>query len=45
MTRKFLKEKKEYDKAFKYYIQAANLKESWASNKVGNFYRLGLRSI
>lgn len=36
---------KNYNKAFEYYIQSANLKESWASNKIGNFYRLGLRSL
>jgi len=33
---------KKYDKAFEYYIQSANMEESWACNKVGECYRLGI---
>ena len=29
-------------KAFEYYLKSADLGESWACNKVGEFYRLGL---
>ena len=29
-------------KAFEYYLKSANLEESWACNKVAEFYRLGI---
>ena len=32
---------KEYEKAFSYFLQSANLEESWAANRVGEYYRLG----
>ena len=32
---------KNYELAFKYYLKSAELEESWACNKVGEFYRLG----
>lgn len=32
---------KDYTKAFEYYIHAANQGESWAANKIGDFYRKG----
>ncbi|MDO4283468.1 MAG: tetratricopeptide repeat protein [Clostridia bacterium] len=32
----------ELKKAFQYYLKAANLGESWACNKVGEFYRKGI---
>ena len=31
-----------YDKAFEYYLRSANLEESWACNKIGEMYRLGI---
>ena len=31
-----------YDKAFEYYLKSANLDESWACNKIGEMYRLGI---
>lgn len=31
-----------YDKAFEYYLKSANLGESWASNKIGEYYRKGI---
>jgi len=34
--------KKNYTSAFNYYIKSANLNESWACNKIGEMYRLGL---
>lgn len=37
----FEKEKND-NKAFKYYLKSAELEESWACNKVGEFYRLGI---
>ena len=30
------------EKAFEYYLKSADLGESWACNKVGEFYRLGI---
>lgn len=33
---------KNYKKAFEYYIVSANLGESWAENKVADFYRTGI---
>jgi TPR repeat protein len=35
-------EDKSYDKAFQCYLSSANLGESWACNKVGEYYRLGI---
>lgn len=34
--------KGDFKKAFNYYLKSANLGESWASNKVGEFYRKGI---
>ena len=39
---KIYENKKEYKKAFEYYLESANQEESWACNKVGEYYRLGL---
>jgi len=39
---KIYENKKKYDKAFNCYIESANLEESWACNKVGEYYRLGI---
>jgi len=33
---------KDYQTAFDYYLISANLGDSWALNKVGEFYRLGI---
>lgn len=30
-----------YENAFNYYLKSANINESWACNKIGEFYRLG----
>ncbi len=35
-------DEKNYDKAFDNYLKAANLGESWACNKVGEYYRKGI---
>lgn len=35
-------EKKDYKEAFNYFIQAANYEESWACNKVANYYLQGI---
>ena len=32
----------DFNKAFEYYKKSADMGESWACNKVGDFYRLGL---
>lgn len=34
--------KLDYAKAFDYYLKSSNLGESWASNKVGEYYRKGI---
>ena len=39
---KIYEENKDYQKAFEYYLKSANQEESWACNKVGEYYRLGL---
>ena len=39
---KIKEEKKDLEKAFKYYLFSANLEESWASNKLGEWYRKGI---
>lgn len=39
---KIYEEKKEYSKAFDYYIISANMEESWACNKVAEYYRKGI---
>lgn len=39
---KIYEDNKEYQKAFEYYLKSANEEESWACNKVGEYYRLGL---
>ena len=39
---KIAEENKDYEKAFKYYSFSADLEESWASNKLGEWYRKGI---
>lgn len=39
---KIYENEKNYKKAFEYYIVSANLGESWAQNKVADFYRRGI---
>ena len=39
---KYYEELKNYKKAFNEYLKSANLGESWAANKIGEMYRLGL---
>lgn len=39
---KIYENNKEYEKAFNYYLKSASLEESWACNKIGNYYRLGI---
>lgn len=39
---KICEDNKDYKKSFEYYIVSANLGESWAENKVANFYRTGI---
>ena len=39
---KIYEEKKDYQQAFEYYLKSANQEESWACNKVGEYYHLGL---
>lgn len=39
---KIYEEKQDYQKAFKYFKTSADLGESWACNKVGEYYRLGI---
>ncbi len=39
---KISENKKNYQEAFFYYLKSANLEESWACNKVGEMYRIGI---
>lgn len=39
---KIYEQEKDYKKAFEYYIFSANAGDSWASNKIGEFYRKGI---
>lgn len=39
---KLYENNKNYKKAFEYYIFSANMGESWAQNKVADFYRKGI---
>jgi len=39
---KIYENQKDYEKAFKYYIIAADNEESWAANKIGEFYYKGI---
>ncbi|MBQ2872543.1 MAG: sel1 repeat family protein [Bacilli bacterium] len=39
---KIYEDKKDYKKAFEYYLLSANQEESWACNKVAEYYRLGI---
>lgn len=39
---KIYENEKDYQKAFEYYIVSANQGESWAANKIGEFYRKGI---
>lgn len=34
--------KKDYKKAFEYYLKSADLEECWACNKIGEMYRMGI---
>lgn len=39
---KIYEDKKDYQKAYEYYLKSANEEESWACNKLGEFYRQGI---
>lgn len=39
---KIYEDKKDYQQAFEYYLKSANEEESWACNKVAEYYRNGL---
>lgn len=39
---KIYEARKNFEKAFDYYLKSAELEESWACNKVGEFYRKGI---
>ena len=39
---KIYEDQKDYQKAFEYYLKSANEEESWACNKVAEYYRLGI---
>lgn len=39
---KIYEDEHQYQKAFEYYIIAANSGESWAANKIGEYYRTGI---
>lgn len=39
---KIHEQKKDYIKAFNYYLKSASLEECWSCNKVGEMYRLGI---
>lgn len=39
---KIYENKKDYQKAYNYYVVSAELGESWAANKIGEFYRKGI---
>ena len=39
---KIYEDEKDYQKAYDYYLISANLGESWAANKMGEFYRKGI---
>lgn len=39
---KIYENKKDYKKAFEYYLKSATEEESWACNKLGEYYRLGI---
>ena len=39
---KIYEDNKDYAKAFEYYLKSANEEESWACNKLGEFYRQGI---
>ena len=39
---KIYENKKDYQKAYDYYLVSANLGDSWAANKIGEFYREGI---
>ena len=39
---KIYENKKDYKTAFNYYLESADLGESWACNKIGEFYRQGI---
>ena len=42
---KIYENKQDYQKAFDYYKKSADLGESWACNKVGEYYRLGILEL
>lgn len=39
---KIYEEKKDYETAFNYYLLSANKEESWACNKIAEYYRQGI---
>lgn len=39
---KIYEEEKKYQKAYEYYLKSAEKEESWACNKLGEFYRKGI---
>ena len=39
---KIKEQEHDYKQAFNYYLESANLGESWACNKIGEFYRMGI---
>ena len=39
---KIYEDRLNYEKAFEYYVKSADLGESWACNKIGEYYRLGI---
>ena len=39
---KIYENKKDYELAYNYYLKSANLENSWACNKIGEYYRLGI---
>ena len=39
---KICEDEKDYKKAFDYYLVSADSGESWAANKIGDFYRKGV---
>lgn len=39
---KIYEDKNDFKEAYNYYLKSANLNESWACNKIGEFYRKGI---
>lgn len=38
----YYEKKADYEKAFSYYLKSADLGESWAANRIGEYYRKGI---